>query len=263
METAPNTLLIPHAPTETSDLYPESDGKPMAETDLHLEAILRMRLIMRGYFAEMPDVYISGNLMMYYEDSRPPKAVSPDLLVSFGVGKKPRRTYKIWEEGKPPDFVVEFSSKSTVRNDLNTKKELYARLGILEYFLCDVDRRYLPSPLMGFRLVAGEYVEIAANADGGIPSETLGLDFHFLADGIGIYDPNEKKWLQTPEEAADTRAEQAEERIQQAEERTQQAEERTQQAEERTQQAEERAVHAEAEITRLQAEIAGLKKGES
>ena len=210
METSPNALSLPYTPTETADLYPESDGKPMAETDLHIDEIFRVRQILRAYFAEMLDVYVSGNLMMYYEEGTPSKAVSPDMLVTFGVGKKARRTYKIWEEGKPPDFVVEFSSKGTVQNDLDRKMKLYARLGISEYFLYDVDRRYLPTPLIGFRLTGGEYVEISPNADGGIPSQTLGLDFHLLANSFGIYDPNVGEWLQTPAEAAETRAEQAE-----------------------------------------------------
>lgn len=210
MATVPNTLPTSYAQTEVADLFPESDGKPMAETDFHIDAILRMREILRSFFAEMLDVYVSGNLMMYYEDGHPPKAVSPDILVSFGVSKKDRRTYKIWEEGKSPDFVVEFSSKGTFQNDLDTKMDLYAKIGISEYFLYDVDRCYLPSPLMGFRLVGGEYVEILPNAEGGIPSETLGLDFHLLAEGFGVYDSIAGKWLQTPAEAAEERAEQAE-----------------------------------------------------
>lgn len=210
MATVPNTLSTSYAQTEVADLFPESDGKPMAETDFHIDAILRMREILRAYFAEMLDVYVSGNLMMYYEDGPPPKAVSPDILVAFGVSKKDRRTYKIWEEGKPPDFVVEFSSKGTFQNDLDTKMDLYAKIGISEYFLYDVDRCYLPSPLMGFRLVGGEYVEILPNAEGGIPSETLGLDFHLLAEGFGVYDSIAGRWLQTPAEAAEERAEQAE-----------------------------------------------------
>ena len=40
METYPNSRHIPYAPTETADLYPESDGKPMAETDMHAVAII-------------------------------------------------------------------------------------------------------------------------------------------------------------------------------------------------------------------------------
>ena len=217
MEIFRNTLPTSYAPTETADLYPESDGKPMAETDLHIEAIIEMRSRFRNYYRDIPDIYISGNIMMYYEDGRPSKAVSPDLLISFGAGKKPHRTYKIWEEGKPPDFVVEFSSKGTVQNDLNHKMELYARLGIPEYFLCDVDRRYLPAPLMGFRLIDGEYVEIAPNADGGISSEILGLDFHVLDDGFGVYDPEKREWLQTLEEAANSSAERDRERAERAE----------------------------------------------
>ena len=242
MEISRNALPTSYAPTEPADLYPESDGKPMAETDLHIEAIIRMRSLFRVYYKDRPDVYISGNLMMYYEDGRPPKAVSPDILISFGVGKKRRRTYKIWEEGKPPDFVVEFSSKGTVQNDLNNKMELYARLGIPEYFLCDVDRRYLPTPLMGFRLIDGEYVEIAANADGGISSEVLGLDFHLLADGFGIYDPETRNWLQTPEEVANSRAER----------------DRARAERDRA-----RAERAETELARLREELARLKENAS
>lgn len=242
METFRNTLPTSYAPTETADLYPESDGKPMAETDLHIDAIIEMRSRLKNYYRDIPGVYISGNLMMYYEDGRPPKAVSPDLLISFGVGKKPRRTYKIWEAGKPPDFVVEFSSKGTVQNDLNHKKELYAKLGIPEYFLCDVDRRYLPAPLMGFRLIDGEYVEIAPNADGGISSETLGLDFHLLADGFGIYDREKEEWLQTLEAAANSRAERDRERAERDRER---------------------AERAETELARLREELARLKENGS
>ena len=242
MEIPRNALPTSYAPTETADLYPESDGKPMAETDHHIDAITRMRSLFRNHYKHIPDTYISGNLMMYYEDGRPPKAVSPDILISFGVGKKPRRTYKIWEEGKPPDFVVEFSSKGTVQNDLNHKMELYARLGIPEYFLCDVDRRYLPTPLMGFRLVDGKYVEIAPNADGGISSEILGLDFHLLADDFGIYDPKAGKWLQTAEEEANERAERDRERAERDRER---------------------AEYAETELARLREELARLKENPS
>lgn len=171
--------------------------------------------------------------MMYYEEGMPSKAVSPDMLVAFGVGKKARRTHKIWEEGKPPDFVVEFSSKGTVQNDLGSKMKLYASLEISEYFLYDVDRRYLPTPLIGFRLTGGEYVEISPNADGGISSQTLGLDFHLLTESFGIYDPSVGEWLQTPAEAAETRAERAETR----------------------------AEYAEAEAAHLREELARLKEG--
>ena len=207
METHPNTRPLPYAPTDTADIfYPESDGKPMAETDLHIEEIIRMRHILKAQYADKPDVYISGNIMMYYEEGNIHASVSPDILVSFGIGKKRRRTYKTWEEGKPPDFVMEFSSKGTYRDDLDNKVELYAKIGIPEYFLYDAERRYLPSDLMGYRLVDGSYVEILQEPDGGFFSEILNLTIHSQDESFGVFDPSTEKWLLSAEEKVEQEA---------------------------------------------------------
>ena len=219
---SPNTLPFPSAPTEIADLYPESDGKPMAETERHFRELLKNFNRIETHFAHIPDVYVLGDMMMYYEEGDPRKSISPDIFVAFGIGKKERRIYKIWEEGKPPDFVLEFASKGTYRNDLTGKVQLYAEIGIPEYFLYDVDRRYLPTPLIGFRLIGHAYVEIPALPNGGIPSERLGLEFHLLDDDFGIYDPEAEEWLNTAAEAAQMRAEAAEERAEDAEERANQ-----------------------------------------
>ena len=207
METPTNVHPLPYAPTETTDLYPESDGKPMADTDLHLYWIKRVQDMLETYFSQNPEVYISGNIMMYDVEGPMRTAVSPDILVAFGLGQKFRRTYKVWEEGKPPDFVMEFSSKRTYQNDLDEKMALYARMNIPDYFLYDPDRRYLPSPLMGFRLVAGTYVEIASDSDDGIRSEILDLNFHLTEDGLTLYNPRAQEWLQTRAEKAEAEVE--------------------------------------------------------
>ena len=207
MNTSTNKHNVPYAPTETTDLYPESDGKPMADTDLHLYWIKRIQDMIKTYFSQNPEVYISGNIMMYDIEGPMRTAVSPDILVAFGLGRKFRRTYKVWEEGKPPDFVMEFSSQRTYRNDLDEKMALYARMNIPDYFLYDPDRRHLPSPLMGFRLVAGTYVEIAPDSDGGIRSEILDLNFHLTEDGLTLYNPRAQEWLQTRVEKAEAEVE--------------------------------------------------------
>lgn len=233
-----NTFPLPSAPTETADLYPESDGKPMAETERHFRELLKNFNRIENHFAHLPDAYVLGDMMMYYEEGNPRKSISPDIFVAFGIGKKERRIYKIWEEGKPPDFVLEFASKGTYRNDLTGKVQLYAAIGIPEYFLYDVDRRYLPTPLMGFRLVGRDYVEISPLASGGIPAATLGLEFHLRDDTFDIYDPEAQEWLKTAAEDAEDRAEDAEDRANQ----------------------EANARHeAEAEVARLQAELERLK----
>ncbi len=240
-----NTFPLPSAPTETADLYPESDGKPMAETERHFRELIKNMSRIETHLAHLPDAYVMGDMMMYYEEGNPRKSISPDIFVAFGIGKKERRIYKIWEEGKPPDFVLEFASRGTYRNDLTGKVQLYASIGIPEYFLYDVDRRYLPTPLMGFRLVGGDYVEISPLANGGIPSATLGLEFHLLDDTFGIYDPETQEWLKTAAEDAEDRAEGAEIRAEDAEDRANQ---------------EANARHeAETEVARLQAELERLK----
>ena len=245
METHPKARHIPYAPTETADLYPESDGKPMAETDMHAMAIIDLRHRFDSFFADNPDTYVSGSLMMYDVEGPGRTAVSPDILVSFGIGKKLRRTYKVWEEGKPPDFVMEFSSKGTFQNDLGHKKAHYASMGIPEYFLCDIDRRYLPTPLMGFRLKDGTYEQIPENVDGSISSVTLGVSFHLLDEGLAVYDEVTGEWLQTPVEAAEQRAEQ-------------EAAARAREAAARAREAAARA-EAEAEASRLREELERLK----
>ena len=224
-----NTRSLPYAPTDTADIiYPESDGKPMAETDLHIDEIIRMRHILKTHFAEKSDVYVSGNIMMYYEEGVIHSSVSPDILVTFGIGKKRRRTYKTWEEGKPPDFVMEFSSKGTYRDDLDNKVELYAKIGISEYFLYDAERRYLPSYLMAFRLVDRSYVEIPQCPDGGFFSEALNLTIHLQDDTFGVYDPDTEKWLLSAEE----RAEEAEDKAEQEADARQKAEAEVEQLQE-------------------------------
>ena len=91
----------------------------------------------------------------------------------------------------------------------------YAKMGIPDYFLYDAEACYLPTPMMGFRLMDNEYVEIPPNADGGVHSTVLGLDFYAQTAGIGIYDKAADTWIQAPVEAAKARAEAATERAEQ------------------------------------------------
>ena len=224
MNTDKNRINIPYAPTDTVDLYPETDGEPMAASDLHLEILIQLLQMLKAHFAERPDVYVSGDILTYYSQGDPRSVVAPDVLISFGIGQKRRHTYKVWEEGKVPDFVMEFSSKTTYQKDLTDKMMLYAALGIPNYFLYDAEALYLPSPLMGFQLVEGGYVPVPSSTDGGLHSDVLGLDFHIQDRRLAVYDPLHKEWLQTPAEEHAARAETAEARAETAEARAETAE---------------------------------------
>ena len=118
--------------------------------------------------------------------------------------KKKRLYYLTWEEGKTPDAIIEVTSKSTRKEDTDTKFVLYRDvLKVKEYFLFDPFGDYLkPDRLRGYRLRKGEYVPISL-VDGRMPSRELGLHLERAEDTLRLYDPATKKWLLTPDERAD------------------------------------------------------------
>ena len=182
-------------------VYPESDGKPMAETDVHRKLMMDFILILEDYFENNDDVYVSGNLLIYYERGNPRKSISPDVFVAFGVEKKQRNTYLTWAEAQTPDFVLEVASPSTFSKDMGEKKELYASvLAVKEYYIYDPMGQIVPS-FVGYRLIDGEYQEIDFVNDR-LLSETLGLALGEHDGNLRLYNPTTSQWLQTPQERA-------------------------------------------------------------
>ena len=98
------------APAPVEIDYPTEDGVPMAETDAQGIPLMYAVTGLRDYFRQRPDVYVSGNLLIYYEEGNKDASVAPDVFVVIGVPNHPRRIYKVWEEGKGPDFVLEITS---------------------------------------------------------------------------------------------------------------------------------------------------------
>ena len=211
--------MNPTAPMDSTGIasrvidYPETDGQPMAETPEHRDVMIDAIQVLRRHFAGRPDVYVSGNMMMYYEEGEPRRCVSPDVFVAVGVEDKDRRTYLLWREAKGPDFVLEVTSKSTRRNDQVTKRALYEWMGVSEYVLYDPLGEYLNPPLQGFRLVGGRYVEWeGTRVPGGaraLHSEVLGLSLHVRARdrALRLYDPASGEDLLTFGEEAAVREE--------------------------------------------------------
>jgi Uma2 family endonuclease len=165
--------------------YPESDGEPMAETDLHRDWMIRILDVLQHRYRGQ-QVYISGNLLMYYVEGDPAKSVAPDAFVVKGVDSGRRRVYKIWVEGKAPDVVFETTSNKTQVNDTQKKFQLYAQLGIPEYFLYDPTADYLEPPLQGYRLGEAGYERLEPDTLGRLPSEELDM-FVELQDGELVF----------------------------------------------------------------------------
>ncbi len=260
MTTYTDKQKISSAPTDTPIYYPDTDGKPMAASDLHRDILNCTIDTLKAHYTQRPDVYVSGDILMYYVEGDPRRAVAPDVLVSFGLDKKRRNTYLVWVEGKLPDFVMEFSSKTTYAEDLGKKMDLYASLGIQDYFLYDAEGLFLASQLMGWTLVDGVYVPVSEHADGGLHSDVLSLDFHVDDEGLGFYDPVAGAWLQTPTEAAEARAEQEATRAEQEATRAEQEATRAENAETL---AEQEAARAEQEAARAEQEAARAESAET
>jgi Uma2 family endonuclease len=161
----------------------------MAESDLHRQEMVDLIEALQDYFADDPDVYVSGNLLMFYEEGNRRKHVSPDVFVVRGIPKKRRENYLVWLEGRGPDVVIEITSKSTRREDQTKKRVLYRDVLVVpEYFQFDPTEDYLKPPLQGFRLVAGQYVPIEP-VHGRLPSERVGLHLERHGTELHLYDP--------------------------------------------------------------------------
>jgi Uma2 family endonuclease len=209
----------PRSPAGRVVEYPSSDGKPMAETDLHRDDMVDLIATLREYFAADPNVYVSGNLLLYYVEGDPRRSVAPDVLVARGVPRlPPRRYYLVWEEGKAPDLVIEITSKKTRRRDQTKKKTLYRDvLKVAEYFQFDPTQDYLKPSLQGHRLVEGQYVPIEPVA-GRLPSMVLGLHLERRGTELRLHDPATGRCLLTPAERA-LEAEAARQRVEAENER--------------------------------------------
>ncbi len=171
--------------------YPSSDGKPVAETDVHINALLYARGGLHHHFRHRPDVYVAGDLLIYYEEGNPKARVAPDIFVVLGVANHVRSSYFLWEERKGPDFVLEITSAGTRREDQGKKRRLYRRLGVREYWQYDPMGEWLQPPLRCLELVAGEYEELPGSdlADEAMTSRVLGLELRVTEDGLRFHDP--------------------------------------------------------------------------
>ena len=74
--------------------YPESDGKPMGETDLHRDWMYRILDILRLRYRGQR-VYVASNLLVYYAEGDPSQFIVPDDFVVMDCDPGRRRTFKI------------------------------------------------------------------------------------------------------------------------------------------------------------------------
>lgn len=183
--------------------YPTSDGKPMAETREHREAMTYAIQALEVLLADTEDVWVSGNDFVYYQEGDPARRVAPDCYVVFGVPRRPRTAFKVWEEGgRTPNVVWEFTSRKTERQDREEKFDLYEQtLRVPEYFLFDPLNQYLRPRLQGYRLTDGVYRAIPIAEDGTLESRETGIRMYAEGALLRFVDPRTGEPVKTRAEA--------------------------------------------------------------
>ena len=170
-----NILSLKLTPTVKGSELPYEDGIPL-ESSLHLDTMTLLMQQLEYYWRNRNDVYIAANMFVYFDPDQVKNRNfrGPDFFVVKGVKHtNPRLSWVIWEEDYlTPNFVVELTSPSTIKNDLAEKKDIYEQvLETQEYFV------YTPNTteLLGWRLQVGRYEPIVPNKKGWLWSEELGL----------------------------------------------------------------------------------------
>ena len=167
-------------------------------------------------FQRRPDVFLDSNTILCYDPDDLNVRVSPDVYLAFGVEAqaiRQRKLYLPWEVGKPPDWVLEIGSASTGREDVGRKRDLYARIGVPEYWRFDPkDGAYHGERLAGDRLVAGGYepIPLTTEPDGLLKgySAVLGLSLCWDDGWPRLYNPETETYLTNwRQERADRQAE--------------------------------------------------------
>ncbi len=198
---SPDSAPVVTPTPATEIVYPDTDGKPLAEGTAQYNALTGTVVKLKGRYSDRPDVAVIGSMLVYYEEGNVHASVAPDVFVIFGVEDRPRPYYLLWTEGKAPDFVLEVTADSTWQEDAGHKRDIYARLGVTEYWRFDPtpDSHILQPPLIGERWVAGAYQPIQVQAHGDREwrgySDLLGLEFRTDGGRLELFDPETRTML--------------------------------------------------------------------
>ncbi len=185
-------------------VYPDSDGKPMAENTKQSRWIMIFFSNLQAIFAKTADVFVAADLFWYAVQGEPGTRAAPDILVVFGRPKGDRGSYKQWEEEDLPVTVAfEILSPGNDYAEMADKLDFYDSRGVEEYYVYDPDKNKLV-----IYLRRGEVLRKEHQVDGFV-SPRMGIKFVMTQPEMTVYRPNGQPFITL--EQADRLVEQAEE----------------------------------------------------
>jgi Uma2 family endonuclease len=181
-----NIRLQPTVPV----VYPDSDGKPMAENTLQFRWIVTIQGNLDALFRDRADVFVAGDNLIYPKQGDPTVSQAPDVYVVFGRPKGYRGSYKVWEEdGIFPQVIFEVLSLSNTPTEMKRKRGFYRRYGVEEYYVYDPDA----NELEGWTREGKRFVEI--DELNGLVSPRLGIRFDASGEELRIDRPDGQRFL--------------------------------------------------------------------
>ncbi|WP_318731061.1 Uma2 family endonuclease [Roseofilum sp. Guam] len=173
-------------------LYPESDGKPMADNTVQFRLMTTIVGGLSVLFKERQDVFVAGDLLWYPRkagtltavEEKLPFSQAPDVMVVLGVEKKDRGSYKQWEEGNiVPQVAIEIVSPSNDKGGMENKFRFYDYYGVEEYYVYDPEL----NQLQGWLRSGGRLTEIPQME--GWRSPLLGVSFSTSEQELQVFAP--------------------------------------------------------------------------
>ncbi|MCT7955229.1 Uma2 family endonuclease [Laspinema palackyanum] len=176
-------------PISSDILYPDSDGKPIAENTLQYRWIVRLVTNLKQLLKEQV-AFVAGDLLWYpVRVERPPAPCqAPDAMVALGRPDGDRGSYKQWEEDNiAPQVVFEILSPSNTMIEMAAKQNFYAQYGVLEMFFYDPQSHNF----WGLhRATVQDSLNFIASQDLPWTSPLLNIRFEMSADGLAVYHPD-------------------------------------------------------------------------
>lgn len=205
------------------NVYPESDGKPMADSTLQYRWIVTIK---ENLDALLADAFVAADLLWYPVQGDIYISQAPDVMVAFGRPKGERRSYKQWvEDGVAPQVVFEILSHSNSAADMQEKLAFYERYQVQEYYIYDPDK----DKFSGYLRKDGTLERISIDNSIGWQSPLLKVSFKPKDIGsLAIYYPDGRPFLTVAQLmamalSAEQRAEDAEQRAQSAKQQAEDA----------------------------------------
>lgn len=170
-------------------LYPDSDGKPMAENTIQYRWIVRLVSNLRTLFNDQ-QVFVAGDLLWYpVQVEKPPApAQALDAMVVFGRPPGDRGSYKQWQEDNiAPQVVFEIISPSNTPQEMLAKQRFYEKYGVLEMFFYNPDSydfwgQVRSTPEQAFSAITSLVLPWT--------SPILGIRFELFEDGLAVFYPD-------------------------------------------------------------------------